>query len=160
MTYFKNVKNLEELKKEYRILSKKFHPDCGGIEAEMKKINTMYESLFEKLKNVKSYSKTEQTDQTEEKSYDFINIINALAKFQKVEIEIVGTWIWLSGETFAVKEEIKALGFKWSKGRKKWYKGEIGSKKKKGSNLTFEQMRDMYGSKKVNATSKKQYAIS
>lgn len=43
MKYFENIKNLEELRKEYKKLVKKNHPDMGGSEEEMKIINVEYE---------------------------------------------------------------------------------------------------------------------
>ena len=39
MKYFNGVNTLDELKKEYRRLSKIHHPDCGGDEETMKAIN-------------------------------------------------------------------------------------------------------------------------
>lgn len=38
MKYFTNCRTLDELKKEYRRLSKLHHPDHGGDEATMKAI--------------------------------------------------------------------------------------------------------------------------
>ncbi|MFR5556270.1 MAG: hypothetical protein ACLTKE_05090 [Coprococcus sp.] len=37
--YFKNVKSFEELKKQYKELLKKHHPDNGGDVEAMKEIN-------------------------------------------------------------------------------------------------------------------------
>ena len=51
MRYFKNVETLEELRKQYRDLLKKYHPDNGGSEEITKDINTEYEQLFKVLKN-------------------------------------------------------------------------------------------------------------
>ena len=38
-TYFKNVQTLDELRKQYKNLLKKYHPDNGGSEEETKAIN-------------------------------------------------------------------------------------------------------------------------
>lgn len=52
MAYFKNVNSLEELRKQYRDLLKKYHPDCpnGSTEATQE-INAEYEELFKLLKD-------------------------------------------------------------------------------------------------------------
>ena len=45
-TYFKNVQTLEELRKQYKVLLKKYHPDNGnGSEEITKAINIEYERL-------------------------------------------------------------------------------------------------------------------
>lgn len=52
MKYFKNVETLEELRKQYKDLLKKYHPDNpqGSTEATQE-INAEYDSLFNLLKN-------------------------------------------------------------------------------------------------------------
>lgn len=49
--YFKNVKNLEDLKKQFRDLLKKNHPDNGGDAEVMKEVNVEYDALFPIWKN-------------------------------------------------------------------------------------------------------------
>ena len=50
-TYFNNPKTLEELRKQYKNLLKKYHPDnVGGSEEATKDINNEYEALFKALK--------------------------------------------------------------------------------------------------------------
>lgn len=50
MKYFVECKTLDELKKMYRKLALKNHPDRGGDEEVMKKINEEYDKLFPILK--------------------------------------------------------------------------------------------------------------
>jgi len=153
--YFTNINTLEALKKEYRKLCKVYHPDLPtGNLAIMKFINNEYELLFEQLKHIS----TNKNDQAENVN-TFKDIINQLIKFD-INIEIVGSWIWLSGNTYSIKEEIKQLNFKWSKTRKKWYYSEGLTKKKKGSNLGFDDIRNAYGSQKIKSNQSKKYQIS
>ena len=60
-TYFSNVQTLDELRKQYRDLLKKYHPDNGGSEEETKAINIEYERLFKILKD----KHTRQQDTTD-----------------------------------------------------------------------------------------------
>ena len=64
MTYFRNVETLEELRKQYKELLKKFHPDnANGSTEATQEINAEYDRLFKILKN-KHESKQAQTDRT------------------------------------------------------------------------------------------------
>lgn len=64
MTYFKDVNSLEELRKQYKELLKKYHPDNpqGSTEATQD-INAEYDKLFRLLKD-KHESKAKQSRQT------------------------------------------------------------------------------------------------
>ena len=42
MTYFKNVRTLKELRKQYKELLKTYHPDNGGNVSDMQDINAEY----------------------------------------------------------------------------------------------------------------------
>lgn len=68
MNYFNNVKTLEELRKQYKELLKKYHPDNpnGSTEAT-KEINVEYEKLFKVLKN-RHENSAEQTSDTDKKT--------------------------------------------------------------------------------------------
>ena len=54
MGYFENVSTIEELRKRYRELLKKHHPDNGGDLATMQEINAEYNSLFSILSRSES----------------------------------------------------------------------------------------------------------
>lgn len=50
--YFKDINTLEELRKQYRDLLKKYHPDNkGGNTKITQEINAEYDRLFKVLKN-------------------------------------------------------------------------------------------------------------
>lgn len=149
--YFDNIKTLDELKKAYKALAVKHHPDVGGDTATMQRINAEYEARFEVLKKQQNTAAAEdasgKTHATQESAGDFIAIINALLKLDGLEIELCGRWLWIGGETKKHKEALKAAGCRWSSSKKlwNWHFAEDGSRWHKGSK-TMDQIRNKYGS--------------
>lgn len=68
MKYFKNIETLEELRRQYKELLKKFHPDnpSGSTEATQE-INAEYDKLFNILKD--KHERTANNDNTDNKTY-------------------------------------------------------------------------------------------
>lgn len=146
MKYFSDCKTLEDLKKEYRRLCMIHHPDHGGNTATMQQINNEYHERFQILKNQHN-AKADEAHQTTEAPEEFINIINALIKFPGIIVELCGSWLWISGDTRPVKDELKAAGCRWSNNKKMWYwhHAEDGSRWHKGTS-TMSDIRMKYGS--------------
>lgn len=164
--WFKECKTKQELRKAYIQLIRKYHPDNGGDENICKEINTEYELLINKLPDVdtdtdrtKEYSDAWKARQTEAKQRSFSdcdekirNIIYNIVGLKDVDIEIVGLWVWLSGNTYPYRDTIKANGFTWSKARKKWYASPydvIDRERKYYKKESFETLRNRYGSEHI-----------
>ena len=150
--YFVNCKTLDELKKAYKAAAMKYHPDMGGDTATMQAINAEYEARFEVLKRSQNEQAAEdttgKTHATTETAADFINIINHLLRMDGIEVELIGRWLWISGETMKHKEALKACGCRWSSPRKMWnwhYEND-GMKWHKGTGKSMDQLRSKYGS--------------
>lgn len=145
MTYFNNIHTLEDLKTQYKILAMKHHPDRGGDEETMKVINAEYDTLFARIKNfhraadgnIYEHSNTESADV-------FKNIISELLR-TGVNIEIIGRFIWVSGDTKPAKELLKKLGFKWHSKKQMWYKAPDGYRRKGKKEYSISEIRSMYG---------------
>ena len=152
MKYFQNCKTAEELKKEYRKLAMKLHPDIvGGDGEEFKTMQVEFENLWERLKNVYQNAKGEtytKTAETAEAPQEFTHIINTLVRLNGIEVEICGSWIWVSGNTKVHKEILKQLNFKFAYKKKAWYFHKDKYRKKSHEELTMDEIRDMFGSKK------------
>ena len=114
MNYFKSVTSLNDLKKEYRKLAKKYHPDCNSTDTTqvMKEINKQYKLLFEQLKHTKNITDNENV-------HTFMNIINEYIKYKNTNIDIVGSWLWIDGNTYTIKDKSKETGSKLSKNKRK-----------------------------------------
>lgn len=153
MKWFNNPKTLEELKKQYKRLAMENHPDVGGNETSMKQINVEYDSLFKQLKNVHQSASgetyTAKTD-TSETPEEFRTIIEALIKLDGINIELCGSWLWISGNTYPHRAEFKKLHFRFSKSKTAWYYHTSDYKKTNNKTFTMEQIRELYGSQALN----------
>lgn len=158
--YFKNVGTIEELRRQYKDLLKVYHPDNGGNEEIMKAINVEYEQLFKTLKN-RHENKASSTGSTQKESfYNFEEdeklreILNKVINFEGITIEIIGNWIWISGNTYQYKKDLKTFGFKWASQKKMWYWHSEEYIKKSRKTLSINDIRDYYGSTEVKVESK------
>lgn len=151
MKYFRNVATLEELKKEYHRLAMKFHPDReGGDLEEMKIINAEYDEMFKAVKNFHRNKENKiYRKETQETNAEFKDIIDELIKHSNIKVEIIGSFIWVSGETKAIKDTLKTLGFRWHSGKKNWYKVPRGYRKRSRRQFTMAEIRTMFGSEEV-----------
>ena len=128
MKWFQNVETLKDLRKEYRRLVVKHHPDNGGDEDILKQINDEYDILFKRMKEDYEHKDTYSNATAKQKqSYDWQkdaqirDIIMQLAKFgDNISVEIIGTWIWIS-DCYQYRKELKELGFRWAREKKRWY---------------------------------------
>lgn len=146
-TYFNPApKTLEELKNAYRNLAKKYHPDKGGNKEDMQAVNAEYDRLFPKLKDIHTNKDGETyTKETAETPDYFKDLINELMKFEGVVIEVIGSFVWLSGNTKPYKEQIKALNFKWHTKKFVWYLAPQDYRKRSRKNYELDEIRNMYG---------------
>jgi hypothetical protein len=120
LNILKSTSNSEsDLKKAYREKAKYYHPDNqGGNEEYMKLVNLAYELLTERLGqwNIKDINNNEipLTEKLQE-------IYERIKFFTGIKIEVAGSWFWLTGNTYQYREELKKLGFRWSKNKVAWY---------------------------------------
>ncbi len=63
--YFKNIKDFEDLKNQFKMLARKNHPDAGGNSDTMKEINCEYDALFPIWKDRHNATVSEE-DKTQE----------------------------------------------------------------------------------------------
>lgn len=160
MTYrfFQNCRTAEDGKKLYRELARKYHPDNGGDAEIFKAMMTEFSTWFERYKDVHAGTNAEpgkRAKQSTESVHRFMGVINKIVSIPNLEIEICGTWLWLSGNTYPYRDTLKAAGFRWSKSKKRWYWTEEEFTGKYRARKTMAQIRMAYGSEYVEYEQRK-----
>lgn len=141
MNYFTTGMTADEAKTLFRKLAVQFHPDkpTGSHEAFLD-LQNQYEKF---LRGSCGYT-AEKAEQETEAFEMFIRANEFVKTFAGVTVELTGTWVWLTGNTFAYREAIKENGFKYSASKKRWYKAPYEIKgKRKG--MSFSKIQETYG---------------
>ena len=154
MKYFENVKTLEDLKKAYKKLALKLHPDVNkdrDTTEEFKTMQNEYEAMFERVKNQHMNAQGDMyTKETAETVNEYMDIINKIIFFQGCTIEIIGNWIWISGDTKNYKETLKELKFRWAPNKKAWSYHNGTYRKQTKKQYSLEDLRNSFESTKIN----------
>lgn len=131
----------EIVKAAYRSAAMKFHPDrnLAGLEM-MKAINAAY-SLLENY--------TGSVGTANGYADELSDAINAIISCPGLIIEVVGNWVWVSGDTKPFKEILKAAGFKWASKKAMWnFRPEEWKSSNRQQN-SIDEIRAKYGSEAV-----------
>ena len=140
--------SLEMVKKAYRQACKIYHPDVNPAGTSMMQaVNEAYESLCQETYPIK----LGESDFSSNYGEALNDALNAIINCVGLIIEICGAWIWVSGETKANKEVLKASGFLWSQQKGMWYFRPQSQKARfYRGNSSIDEIRAKYGTEKVN----------
>lgn len=160
---FENITTLDELRKAYRAAAFAAHPDHGGSTEAMQEFNAAYEKRFEILKaeqNRKADADpTGKTRRVEEMPEEFREVIEKLLSINDIIIELCGSWVWISGETRAHKDEIKAAGCYWASKKSMWYWRSAKDAHHGKSGKSMESIRSKYGSERITSSGRRVDAL-
>ena len=149
--WFTKCKYAEQGKDLYRELVKKYHTDNGAQDDSIiKEINAEFSEWWKTHKHLhySEENQSEYTKDTTETVEDFIEIIRNLSTLPGLTVEQIGRWLWITGNTFPVREQLKTFGCRWSSGKKQWYWTKE-PYHNYSSHKSFGRLRSQYGSHNV-----------
>ena len=157
--YFAHCSTLDELKSEYKRLAKIHHPDAGGDDATMAAINAEFDEMHKRLSSgARSASRAYGSRQSctvdvdaaaaaQAEAAAFRAAVMAVINLPGLVVDLCGSWIWVSGDTYQHRQTIKSAGYRWSKNKARWYwRSEESASYHRGKSQTMEYIRDKYGS--------------
>ena len=145
----------DDIKKAYRKKAQQYHPDRNPAGAEiMKMINVAYELV--KNETSADVFENEAMRDHPEKISAALKIVIDLA----LDVEVCGTWVWVSGDTRPHKEILKQNGFRWSPKKAMWYYRPESDKSRKyfsrdKSEWDISKIRETFGSSRPTRQSNK-----
>lgn len=155
MKFFIEVKTIEEAKQLYRNLAKLHHPDKGGDVEMMKAINAEYDYVCHRILSGAGFSQQEFTEAWDA-SQMFKDQINAIIHLPGLIIEVVGLWIWVTGETKLHRVALKDARYFFASKKIAWYWRPEHLSGGRGK-YSLDELRTKYGSTQVNSSNFKTF---
>ena|SRR5579864_5142572 len=120
MTYFNSCTTLDEVKKLYKQLAKEHHPDKGGNLEIMQAVNNEYAYAWAMLIRDGNLSE-EETESAILSARAYKEAIDKIINLDGIIIEVVGYWIWVTGNTKQHEDVLRETGFSYSSKKVAWY---------------------------------------
>lgn len=168
--FFRDCITPGEVKSVYRNLCFMYHPDTGHGDLEtMKAINVEYHKTLNSLNGHVSVG-SDNKEHTyrynyavEQEIMDIISKVLALHMID-VEIDLIGTWVWLSGNTRPYRRQLawnkgQGIGFKWHGKRQKWYWRRYAGRRKY-SGMSFDKMKYAFGHRAFESETESAVAVA
>lgn len=164
LKFFREVSTLQELKTTFKTLILFWHPDRNAsehAEENTKLIIIEYQYLLKTGNFENEFSSSTNLENELLNKDNYINVINTLSKIDGLIIELVGGWLWISGNTYANKDVIKSVGCSFAPKKKLWYYRDDEYKVRRGGVKDIEDIKSKYGvAAKFNGSSSNLYAIA
>ena len=160
--FFDEIEDLVNLRKSYFDYMKQYHPDRHP-DANKKEIERLTEIVqrinneYAKLSNVLPKEKGQNFESKEDKENEFHisevykDIVTSVLKYDLIKVELIGAWVWISGNTYPIRSELKAAGFQFAPVKKMWYwRPEEKKWFNKGESQDIEKIRRKYGANEMS----------
>lgn len=157
MNWFKGCSTVGEIKSLFRDLMKRWHPDLGTPDDKVQRTETSQDIIGQYKKSLEGSDGETSYDATgKEHTYHYdpkteseimAKVLDLLRlRMNAVKIELIGTWVWCSGDTKPHKDLLKAAGMFWNDKRKMWA-WHLPTYKHHYSGIDTDVLRRVYGVK-------------
>jgi hypothetical protein len=162
--YFAGLETPAEINRVYKTLSAVFHPDNGGDLETMQELNRQRSAALAALEQGETVTAEavqeipaaviglpEKSQSTTSLTEALKSLIDKAQTVPGVHLELCGSWLWATGNTKPVKDDLKALGFRWSHNKAAWYWRDPSKPyfRRGGRKYSMDEIRDKYDSVKI-----------
>ena len=154
-----DVTDIKEISKQYRKKIFSCHPDHGGTDGKFIELQQAYATIMASIQYTgRRFNKETQSMEDILKNYNdalinkMMELINNLSHVKDININIMGDWIWVDGETKPYKDKIKAMNFRFSTNKKAWYWHDGKYKKRSKTSYSMSDIELRHGRVKIQQT--------
>lgn len=115
----------------------------------------MFKILKDRHTSQNHTANEKQFDSYNNMKYDFTEdallkeMIQKVIHLSNITIEIIGNWLWIGGNTYQYRKDLKEMGFKFAGKKKCWYWHSDAFRKRSHKVLSMDDIRSYYGSTSI-----------
>jgi hypothetical protein len=144
--FFYGCKTSGEVRNRYDELSHVFNPTNSKEPNEMMNtINAEYDMLMIVFRDAMLAEAVKEKLTVSEKIKELQEKVDPAG----LHLEICGTWLWVTGKTYQVKDTLKELGFRYSANKLSWYYRQEDDRSPNQEPIPLDLIREKYGSSVV-----------
>lgn len=104
---------------------------------------------YSTLMNVLSESKPVEVEKKKVSVSEKIQQLQGKINPEGLHFEVCGTWLWVTGKAYKVKDTLKELGFRYSANKLSWYYRQDDQRSSNQEPIPLEMIREKFGSQQV-----------
>ena len=145
----------DEVQLRYDELSKVFNGQDEMLNTIKVEYSTLMSVLAESKTDQAVNEKASASDKAVESVKEKATVTEKIKELQgKIDpaglhLEICGTWLWVTGKTYQVKDTLKELGFRYSANKLSWYYRQEDHRSPNQEPISLEMIREKYGTSVV-----------
>ena len=155
--FFNGCETLQQVKDLYRTLAKQYHPDKGGDLATMQAINNQYSQAIATIARGGKFTQAEaEAEILQAEAYQ--EAVNKVVNLEGCTLELIGSWLWITGDTKQHAAILKSEPAKFNWAKKKtdfsaWFFRTAEYKTtNKGQKMELDAIRTKYGSQTITGS--------
>ena len=163
MKYFSGLESIEELRKAFHRFCLSMHPDKGGKHEDFIDMKNEYDALIKNAsikEGADAFAGNREKRYTYESESALARMIERLLTIPNITIEICGSWLWITGDTFSNHSRLSDFGCKFSGSKQKWYWTANLKPGKFRARYSMAKIRAKFGSECINSTAKEREQLA
>ena len=137
--YFNGCLSLKEIKHRYLALAKVHHPITGKDPICLFQVRLEYQLL----QRDPVYGFHQNPEDIKEDFIRYPKVVDQLIGW-KLNVELIGTWTWVSGETYPYKDRLLEMGFVYEPLKKCWYNRPNSCRSTNANPLPFDKIKSLH----------------
>jgi hypothetical protein len=138
--YFEGCLSLREVKHRYLALAREHHPALGNDPTTLFQVRLEYQQV----PRDPSYGFYQHPEDVKDDFLHYPEVVDRLLGW-RLNVELIGTWTWVSGESFPFRDRLIEMGFSYEPLKQAWYSRPVSYRSANPSPLPFDKIKSLHG---------------